>query len=174
MEAPNPKLQIPKKIQAPNSKRPPHPRRRRGRKTALHGFMVPMQIPGMSELSTNRRTNMPLLRSFGKQRGILAAIDMAFLLSFSMRIIVPMHDLRTSRFIVPRTSLRLNTSANSNMGILPQEPEPIASRRKIGCVRSFSPCSKPRPQIRATRAQHPSQVFSWGLNKSWVGWANER
>ena len=50
----------------------------------------------------NRRTNMPLLRSLGKDQGAFAAIDMALLRSFSNRFTVRMHVPRTARLPMVR------------------------------------------------------------------------
>jgi hypothetical protein len=52
-----------------------------------------------TRLSMNRRTDMPLLRSLGKDQGTLAAIDMALLRSFSSRsrLRVPIHARRRNK-----------------------------------------------------------------------------
>ena len=50
----------------------------------------------------NRRTNMPLLRSLGKDQGALAAIDMALLRSFSNRFMVTMQVPRALKLSISR------------------------------------------------------------------------
>src|SRR5436190_17423987 len=62
----------------------------------------------------NRRTNMPLLRSLGRDQGTLPAIDMALLRSFSNRFKVPVHA-RSRR----RLSLNRCSSSDSAAGCYP-------------------------------------------------------
>jgi hypothetical protein len=70
-------------------------------------------------LSINRRTNMPLLRSLGKDQGALAAIDMALLRSFSNRFMVRVRIPRMLKLSMNRrTDMAFPRSLGKDQGAL--------------------------------------------------------
>jgi len=77
-------------------------RETRGSVRLTRSFIVPMKVPWRLKLTMNRRANMPLLRSLGKDQGTLAAIDVALLRSFSSRVMVLMHVRSARRLCMKR------------------------------------------------------------------------
>jgi hypothetical protein len=102
----------------------------------------------------NRRANMALLRSLGKDQGALAAIDMALLRSFSNWFMVPMHA---------RSRRRLSMNRREPVAYIWRNPF------RVGKIRRLQPRVASQARQPWAGGRNPVGIADYGTDAHWMG-----